>query len=69
MLYRATYQVTEKGARGAAASAATVERVGTFGQKYFEVDHPFLFLVWDYYSGMLLLMGRVIRPEIIPSTT
>lgn len=33
--------------------------------RYFEVDHPFIFLVWDYYSGMLLLMGRVVTPEVI----
>lgn len=31
--------------------------------KYFEVDHPFVFLVWDYHSAMVLLMGRVVRPE------
>ena len=39
----------------------------TFGQKYFEVDHPFIFMVWDYYSGMFLLMGRVMNPDIIPT--
>ncbi|XP_037091177.1 leukocyte elastase inhibitor-like [Pollicipes pollicipes] len=32
---------------------------------YFEVDHPFVFLVWDYYSAMVLLMGRVVHPEPI----
>ena len=63
---RAVFEVREQGARGAAATAATVERADTgLGQNYFEVDHPFVFLVWDYYSGMLLLMGRVQRPEII----
>ncbi|XP_037074128.1 leukocyte elastase inhibitor A-like [Pollicipes pollicipes] len=33
--------------------------------RYFEVDHPFVFLVWDYYSAMVLLMGRVVHPEPI----
>eukprot|EP00096_Caligus_rogercresseyi_P007480 TRINITY_DN25347_c0_g1_i1.p1 TRINITY_DN25347_c0_g1~~TRINITY_DN25347_c0_g1_i1.p1 ORF type:complete len:402 (+),score=59.41 TRINITY_DN25347_c0_g1_i1:105-1310(+) len=32
-------------------------------EETFNVDHPFVFLVWDYYSGMLLLMGRVNRPN------
>ena len=58
-------EVTEQGARGSAATATSMERMGTFGQTYFEVDHPFLFLVWDYYSGMLLLMGRVVHPDLI----
>ena len=44
-----------------------INTFSTFGQKYFEVDHPFIFMVWDYYSGMFLLMGRVIHPEIIPT--
>ena len=65
MFSRAVLEVSEQGARGAAATHASLERISTLGQKYFEVDHPFLFLVWDYYSGMLLLMGRVLEPEII----
>lgn len=63
--HKSVLEVTENGAKGSSATYATLERVGTFGQKYFEVDHPFIFLVWDYYSGMLLLMGRVIHPESI----
>eukprot|EP00095_Tigriopus_kingsejongensis_P008549 maker-scaffold989_size72935-snap-gene-0.9 protein:Tk08549 transcript:maker-scaffold989_size72935-snap-gene-0.9-mRNA-1 annotation:"hypothetical protein DAPPUDRAFT_51792" len=63
--HKSVLEVTESGAKGSAATFASLERVGTFGQKYFEVDHPFIFLVWDYYSGMLLLMGRVIHPESI----
>ena len=63
--------MTEKGAR----SRTTVvdggkikpNRFGSFGQKYFEVDHPFIFMVWDYYSGMFILMGRVMHPNIIQS--
>ena len=39
------------------------ESESKFGEKHFEVDHSFLFLVWDYYSGMLLLMGRVVDPS------
>lgn len=63
ILSRSVLEVTEQGAKGSAATFASIERGGTFGEKHFEVDHAFLFLVWDYYSGMLLLMGRVVRPE------
>ena len=59
---RSVMEVSEQGVRGSAATHASVERVGAFGQEFFEADHPFIFLVWDYYSGMLLLMGRVVHP-------
>ena len=69
LCYRATFSVTEK---GTARTKTTSEKdkintFGAFGQKYFEVDHPFIFMVWDYYSGMFLLMGRVIHPDVIPT--
>ena len=57
--------MSEQGAKGSAATLATVDRSSNARDRYFEVDHPFVFLVWDYYSGMLLLMGRVVRPEVV----
>ena len=61
--------MTEKGS-ARTKSTSRKDPVGTFGafeQKFFEVDHPFIFMVWDYYSGMFLLMGRVIHPDVIPT--
>ena len=72
---RSSLDVTESGAKGAAATSTAVERTGhddedpAFGQHYFEVDHPFVFLVWDYYSGMVLLMGRVLEPQILQESS
>jgi serpin B len=68
--HRATFSVTEKGTTRTKKVTPTKKetiKTSTFGQKYFEVDHPFMFMVWDYYSGMFLLMGRVMNPDIIPS--
>ena len=69
--FRATFFVTEKGATRRPSKPSTennkmnTDTFGAFGHKYFEVDHPFIFMVWDYYSGMFLLMGRVMNPDII----
>ena len=69
VVFRATFSVTEKGTTRTKSVTDRDKKkpntFGTFGQKYFEVDHPFIFMIWDYYSGMFLLMGRVIHPDII----
>ena len=70
VFFRATFSVTEKGTtrtKNVTPNKNTTNKSSTFGQTYFEVDHPFIFMVWDYYSGMFLLMGRVMNPDIIPS--
>ena len=51
------FDITEGGSKPKSLNSSK-----SFDEKHFEVDHSFLFLVWDYYSGMLLLMGRVINP-------
>ncbi|XP_046406653.1 leukocyte elastase inhibitor-like [Ischnura elegans] len=60
--HKTVLEIREDGAEASAATAAGLERVGTFGDKYFEVDHPFIFFIWDYRSGIVLFMGRVADP-------
>ena len=55
-------EVTEQGGE---AGARETSSVGILRQKYFEVDHPFLYFVWDYFTGTLLLMGRVEQPALL----
>ena len=59
-IFRSMFDISESGSKP--PNSEEIGSGSTFGQKSFEVDHSFLFLVWDYYSGMLLLMGRVINP-------
>ena len=56
-VFRSVFDITEGGSKPKSLNSSK-----SFDEKHFEVDHSFLFLVWDYYSGMLLLMGRVINP-------
>ena len=59
--FRNHFKVSEGGSSTTKSTIST-NAGSTFSEKQFEVDHSFLFLVWDYYSGMLLLMGRVTNP-------
>ncbi len=47
----------------AESTTSGLNRLGAFGEKYFEVDHPFIFFLWDYHSGILLFIGRITTPE------
>ena len=60
---RTLLEVSEDGVEAAAATGSGLNRLGAFGEKYFEVDHPFVFFLWDYHSGILLFLGRVMAPE------
>ena len=61
LFFRNHFKVSEGGSSTTKSTIST-NAGSTFSEKQFEVDHSFLFLVWDYYSGMLLLMGRVTNP-------
>jgi serpin B len=69
VVHRATVQVQEE---GLAASAATGT---TFGPRSFALspdlefvaDRPFLFLIRDHQSGMVLFLGRVSEPAEAPA--
>jgi serpin B len=63
VLHKASVEVNEQGAEAAAATAVMMllgesrKLVPTF-----RADRPFLFLIRDTESGMILFMGRVSRP-------
>lgn len=57
VLHKAVVEVREEGTKAAAVSG-TSESVHTF-----RADHPFLFLIKDNHSGVILFIGRIIKPE------
>lgn len=59
-------RVDERGTEAAAATAVTMDRAGgppPSPPRQFTVDRPFLFLVRDNASGLVLFLGRVVDPR------
>ncbi|NUP06508.1 MAG: serpin family protein [Polyangiaceae bacterium] len=63
VFHKAFVRVDEQGTEAAGASAVIMQDEGA-AAKYgtFEADHPFLFLIRDKASGLVLFMGRVADP-------
>ncbi|XP_019402744.1 PREDICTED: plasma protease C1 inhibitor [Crocodylus porosus] len=59
MQHRAVLELSEAGVEAAAAMAVSVARSALF----FEVQQPFLFLVWNDQYGFPIFMGRVNDPS------
>lgn len=63
LLHKAILKVDEVGSVGAAVSASSIERVGTFTGPYFEADHPFVYLLMDKQTGLALFAGFYAGPS------
>ena len=65
VLHKAFVKVDEKGTEAAAATAVVMPRGGRPAQQAipFTADHPFLFLIVDGGSGLVLFIGRVVEPK------
>jgi serpin B len=65
VLHEAFVKVDEKGTEAAAATAVLMPRgTGRPPQAIpFTADHPFLFLIVDKGSGLILFIGRVVEPK------
>ncbi|GFS44190.1 hypothetical protein TNIN_8891 [Trichonephila inaurata madagascariensis] len=59
MIHRALIQVDEKGSLANAATVSLAERIGQVDEQYFEANRPFIFLVIDKKSGVVLFIGRI----------
>merc|ERR1712088_795749 len=57
-------EVNEEGSEAAAASGVMVMmRSMPAPNQMFNVDHPFLFIIRDKLTGMILFQGRVVDPS------
>ena len=64
VLHKAFVKVDEKGTEAAAATAVAVEAGGPPPRALeFTADRPFLFLIVDRGSGLILFVGRVVEPK------
>ncbi len=67
VFHKAFVAIDEDGTEAAAATAVVMARAGggppTGEPKPFIVDHPFLFLLRDRTTGMVLFLGRVTDPS------
>lgn len=64
--HQAVLEVNETGAEAAAATAVVMGLRGLPPE--FRADRPFLFLVVDRSSDLILFMGRVVKPDEAPAT-
>ncbi len=67
VFHKAFVKVDEKGTEAAAATAIAMARAGSAPPReepiVFRADHPFLFLIRDHASGLVVFMGRVADPS------
>jgi serpin B len=65
VFHKAFVRVDEKGTEAAGATAVVMPRAGGMPPKpvEFVVDRPFLFLIRDHASGLVLFIGRVTDPS------
>jgi serpin B len=64
VFHKAFVKVDEKGTEAAAATAVVMARAAgmPLPAKEFVADHPFLFVIRDVRSGLVLFVGRVVDP-------
>jgi serpin B len=66
VFHKAFVKVDEKGTEAAAASAVAMatESAAAMPIAKFEADHPFVFMIRDNRTGLVLFMGRVADPSV-----
>jgi serine protease inhibitor len=63
VIQKAFVQVTEEGTEAAAATAVTMVFLSDPMIPQFHADHPFLYVIRDPETGLVLFMGRVLDPR------
>jgi serpin B len=64
VIHQAFIEVNEEGTEAAAATGVVMKRSSaTPPSEVFRADHPFIFIIQDRVTGVILFMGRVMTPS------
>lgn len=63
VIHQGYVDVNEEGTEAAAATGVVVGRLALTPRKIFRADHPFLFLIRDRKTGLILFLGRLMEPQ------
>jgi serpin B len=63
VIHQAFIEVNEKGTEASAATGVSVRLTAALPDELFRADHPFVFLIRDLDTGLILFMGRVSDPS------
>jgi serpin B len=61
--HKAMIEVNEQGTIAAAVSGSSTRLVSATQPATFRADHPFMFVIRDTHSGVILFQGRVVQPK------
>lgn len=67
-VHKAFVDVNEEGTEAAAATAIIIDEESEPSIPSFIADHPFIFLIQDNETGMILFMGKVVDPTMKQSS-
>jgi len=62
VFHKAFIEVNEQGTEAAAATAVVIRMKSIGNEKYFTANHPFIFLIREKSTGIILFMGRMVDP-------
>jgi serpin B len=62
VIHQAYVKVDEKGTEAAAATAVVMNLTAVPQTKVFRADHPFIFIIQEKETGIILFVGRIINP-------
>jgi serpin B len=66
VIHKSFISVAENGTEAAAATAVTLTLAAppeSEKPKVFDADHPFIFFIYDWETGTVLFMGRLVNPK------
>ena len=66
VIHKAFIEVNEKGTEAAAATGVVMVKGAAIiiEPKFFRADHPFLFVIRDRKTNVVLFCGRVLEPKV-----